>query len=904
MAGLLIPRAADMSIRNFDALFEPAAIALIGASNAPKSVGRVLADNLLGAGFAGPVMTVNPHETAIRSTLNYRSIGELPATPDLAIVATPAATVPAIIGDLGRRGCRAAVVISAGFGAQGDGGDLRQAMLDAAKPHLMRIVGPNCLGFISTPRGINASFAHLTPRPGHIALVSQSGAIVAAMLDWADQRDVGFSHILSLGDMSDVDFGDALDYLCSDRTTRSILLYVENVTHARKFMSAARIAARTKPVLVVKAGRSAAGAKAALSHTGALAGADAVYDAAFQRAGLLRVAELEELFAAAAILATGMRVSGDRMTILTNGGGAGVMAVDALAARDGRIAELGAGTLHRLDKALPGSWSHANPVDILGDATGERYAAALEVLLEEPDSDAILVINCPTAVTDGQDAASAVAQAVARHPAVPVLTSWLGGTTAERSRAFLAGKTIPTFTSPEEAVRAFTHLVEFRRNQDLLLETPSAGVAIAPAQIDAARQLIETVRRDGRSVLSEPEAKRLLALFGIPAVETLIAATPEEAGRLFGQIGAPVALKILSPDISHKSDVGGVALNLRSRAEVTAAALEMLARVQQAAPAAKQLTFTVQPMISRPKACELIVGIAQDATFGPVLLFGRGGTATEVIGDRAIGLPPLNSVLAKDMIGRTRVSRLLAGYRDVPPVPLDALAEVLVRLSELVIHLPDVIELDINPLLADASGVIALDARVVIGATSASRTALAISPYPHELGEDVTLNDGARFQIRPIRPDDEVALSDMVAQCTPGDLRLRFLAPLKTFPHEMAARLSQIDYDREMAFVAVEPDSAYGSGPIFGVVRLIGDPERDTAEFAVLVRSDMKGRGLGYRLMAKIVAHAKASGFRRLYGDVLRGNRVMLNMAHELGFTADVCKIGEETTRISMETGP
>lgn len=891
-----------MSIRNFDALFEPAAIALIGASNAPRSVGRVLADNLLGAGFAGPVMTVNPHETAIRSTLNYRSIGDLPITPDLAVVATPAAGVPAIIGDLGRRGCRAAVVISAGFGAPGEGGDLHQAMLDAAKPHLMRIVGPNCLGFISTPRGINASFAHLTPRPGNIALVSQSGAIVAAMLDWADQRGVGFSHILSLGDMSDVDFGDALDYLCADRATRSILLYVENVTHARKFMSAARIASRTKPVLVVKGGRSMAGAKAALSHTGALAGADAVYDAVFQRAGLLRVAELEELFAAAAILATGMRVSGDRMTILTNGGGAGVMAVDALVARGGRIAELGAGTLQRLDQALPGSWSHANPVDILGDATGERYAAALEILLEEPDSDAILVINCPTAVTDGQDAASAVAQAVAKAPARPVLTSWLGGTTAERSRSFLAGKTIPTFTSPEEAVRAFTHLVEFRRNQDLLLETPSAGVAIAPAQVDAARQLIETVRQDGRCVLTEPEAKRLLALFGIPAVETLVAATPEEAGRLFGTIGAPVALKILSPDISHKSDVGGVALSLRSQAEVTAAAHEMLARVRHAAPNVKHLTFTVQKMISRPKACELIVGIAKDPTFGPVLLFGRGGTATEVIGDRAIGLPPLNSVLAKDMIGRTRVSRLLAGYRDVPPVPLDAVADVLVRLSELVIHLPDVIELDINPLLADASGVVALDARVVITATSEVRTPLAISPYPEELGEQVTLNDGARFQIRPIRPDDEVALSDMVAQCTPGDLRLRFLAPLKTFPHEMAARLSQIDYDREMAFVAVEPDSAYGSGPIFGVVRLIGDPERDTAEFAVLVRSDMKGRGLGYRLMSKIVAHAKASGFKRLYGDVLRGNRVMLAMTHELGFRSDVQEAGEQTTRISIDT--
>lgn len=890
-----------MSIRNFDALFEPSAIALVGASNAPRSVGRVLAENLLGAGFAGPVMTVNPHEAAIRSSLSYRSVAELPVAPDLAIVATPAASVPGLIADLGRRGCRAAVVISAGLGH--GAGSLCQQALDAARPHLMRIVGPNCLGFISTPRAINASFAHLTPRRGDLALVSQSGAIVAAMLDWADQRGIGFSHVVSLGDMADADFGDMLDYLCADRATRSILLYVENVTHARKFVSAARAAARTKPVLVVKAGRSTAGAKAALSHTGALAGTDAVYDAVFRRTGLLRVSELDELFAAAAILATGMRLSGDRMTVLTNGGGVGVLAVDALIARGGNLAEIAPGTLSRLDGVLPAAWSRGNPVDILGDAPGERYAAALEILLEERDGDAILVLNCPSAVADGTEAADAVAALASGQRSVPVLTSWIGGTAAQRSRDRLARSKVPTFASPEEAVRAFTHLVEFRRNQELLLETPSAGIAIAPKRVAEARDLIASVRTDGRSVLTEPEAKRLLGLFGILAVETFVAATPEEAGSHFARTGAPSVLKILSPDITHKSDLGGVVLGLRSQAEVEAAAHAMLARLRAAAPEARQAGFSVQPMIVRPHAVELILGIARDETFGPVLLFGRGGKATELIGDRTIGLPPLNSVLALDMIGRTRIARQLAGYRDVPAAKIDAVAEVLVRLSELIILLPEITELDINPLLADGDGVIALDARVVID-VAAPRRPLAISPYPRELERDVAINDGIRFHLRPIRPEDETELAAMVALCTPEDLRLRFLGPLKTLPHEMAARLSQIDYDREMAFVAVEPGSPYGSGPIYGVVRLMGDSEHDAAEFAVLVRSDMKGRGLGYRLMSEILAYARASGFRRVYSDVLSGNHTMLRMARELGFTSRLSPESSDTMQISIGLDP
>ena len=848
-------------------------------------------------------MCVNPRETAIRSTLSYQSVAELPVVPDLAVIATPAPGVPAIVAELGQRGCRAAVVISAGFEAR-NGENLHQKLLDAARPNLMRIVGPNCLGLISTPQAINASFAHLTPKQGHIALVSQSGAIIAAMLGWAHEREIGFSHVVSLGDMSDVDFGDMLDYLCTDPTTRSILLYVETITHARKFMSAARAAARTKPVLVVKAGRSAAGARAAMSHTGALTGADAVYDAAFRRAGLLRVRELDELFAAAAILATGMRVHGDRLTIITNGGGAGVLAVDALADRKLAAATLTKESIAALDRVLPAAWSHGNPVDILGDAKADRYAAALEIAMADPDSDAVLVLNCPTALAAGEEAAQAVAAAVEANRSVPVLTNWLGGDAAIPSRAMLSQHRIPNFDSPEQAVRAFGHLAEFRRNQTLLLETPSAGVAIPRAKVAEAKALIETVRSEARTILTEPESKHLLTLFGIPTVTTRIAATPQEAGRFAEEIGGPVAVKIHSPDITHKSDVGGVALRLGSGAAAEAAAAEMLTRIAALRPDARDLKFTVQAMVSRPQAHELILGLARDPTFGPIILFGEGGTATEVIADRSIGLPPLNSVLAQDMIAHTQISKRLAGFRNVAPAPLEEIVEVLLRLSEIAVHLPDIVELDINPLLADAEGLIALDARVVISETKATAPLYAITPYPAELEQQFQLNDGTALMFRPIRPEDEVPISEMVTLCTPEDLRMRFLGPVKHFQHDMAARLSQIDYDREMAFVAVEAGTAYGAGPIYGVVRIAGDPEKVSAEFAIIVRSDMKGRGLGYRLLAEIIAHARRAGYAEVHGDVFTENTAMLGLAQELGFVLQPREAGEDTRRVRLTLRP
>ncbi len=872
-----------MSTRNLDALFEPSTIALVGASNRPGSVGAVLARNLYEGGFQGPILTVNPHERAIRSTLNYRSIAELPLAPDLAVISTPPASVPGIISELGERGCRAAVVITAGFGEgdRAEGQELMQAMLDASRPHLLRIVGPNCLGFMSPHIGINASFAHLTPGKGDIAFITQSGAMATSVLDWASARGIGFSHIVSLGSMSDVDFGDLLDYLALDGKTRAILLYVEAITHARKFMSAARMASRTKPVVVVKAGRSAAGAKAALSHTGALAGSDAVYDAAFRRAGMLRVQTSNELFQAVGTLDTGIRIKGDRLAILTNGGGLGVLAVDQLAEVDGQLAVLSEQTIARLDKILPAPWSHANPVDILGDASGERYAGALDILLEADEADATFVLNCPTAVADSFEAAQAVVKTLAKSRAA-VLTCWLGEGPAAEARKLFATKKLPSYESPEEAVQAFGHLLRYRRNQLLLVQTPPSVSDLISIDHAKAEAIIDAVLADDRTILTEPEAKELLSAFGIPTVDSFVARDAAEAARFAERLGGPAVVKIVSRDITHKSDVGGVRLNLASPEAVAQAVTDMIETIRHKAPDAQIDGFNVQPMIHRPGAHELILGIAEDATFGPVILFGQGGIAVEVIGDRAVALPPLNPVLAHDMIERTQISRLLRGYRDRPAADLDAIALTIVKLSHLVVDLHRVAELDINPLLADANGVIALDARVVVRRRGTVRRPLAIRPYPRELERDVETKKGRHFVLRPIRPEDEQALRGMFERSSRDDVRMRFFAPRRQFGHGFSARLTQIDYDREMALVALDP----GGTDVLGVVRLVSDPDNEAAEFAVMVRSDMQGVGLGYCLMQSILDYARQRGVGRVFGEVLLENKAMLQMADKLGFRA------------------
>jgi acetyltransferase len=876
-----------MTVRNLDRLFRPASVAVIGASKEPLSPGAVIARNLRSDGFAGPVMLVNPKYSEIDGEPCHPDVASLPATPDLAVVVTPPPTVPEIIAALGARGTKAVAVITAGFGEGGAerGRALRQAMLDAARPHLLRIVGPNCMGVMVPGHGLNATFAHLAATPGRLAFVTQSGAIMTGILDWASARGIGFSHLVSLGDMADIDFGDLLDYLAQDAGTSAILLYMEAMTHARKFMSAARAASRRKPVIVLKAGRHEEGARAVASHTGALAGADGVYDAAFRRAGMLRVGSLQELFDAAEVLASRVRLKGDRLAILSNGGGFGVIATDALIDEGGQLAELAPATLERLSAALPATWSRGNPVDIIGDAPGRRYADALGILLGDTGIDAILVLNCPTGVGSSVDAAKAVASVLAGRPPMPRITSWVGGSSAvQEARRLLQASFLPVYETPGQAVLAFMHLVRYRDSQRALMETPPSVPEDFVPDAAAARAVIDSALGGGREWLSEPEAKRLLAAYDIPVAETRTVADAYEAASAAAAIGFPVAVKVLSPDITHKSDVGGVALDLADALQVRAAVEAMRARLAETAPRARIAGFAVQPMIRRPHAHELIIGASEDPQFGLVILFGHGGTAVEIIADRALALPPLNMSLAHGLIAQTRVSRLLRGYRDRPPADLDAIALTLIKVAQLVIDFVEIAELDINPLLADQDGVIALDARVRVSrrGLSAERR-LAIRPYPKELEDEVALDDGRTLLLRPIRPEDEPMLVAAFRKASPEAVRLRFFAPIKELTHETAAGLTQIDYDREMALVLADHDQP-GAAELYAVARFSTDPDQQKAEFAIAVRDDVTGRGLGTLLMRRLIDYARRRGIGEIFGLVLPENRAMLAICRALGF--------------------
>jgi len=882
-----------MTIRNLDRLFKPSSIALVGASRRNRSAGQVLARNLFGSGFDGPIMPVNPQERSVEGVLCYHSIAELPVVPDLAVINAPPQQIPEMVGELGERGTKAAIIVSGGFTELGEQGrTLQQAMLDAARPHLMRLVGPDSLGVMVPKIGLNASSVHSAPLKGDIALVAQSGAVAASIVDWATPRRIGFSHVISLGGKADVDFGDLLDYLAQDPGVRAILLYVEAITAARKFMSAARAAARAKPVIVIRAGRSEEAAQAASSHSGALAGADDVYDAAFRRAGMLRVAELDELFDAVETLATGVQVAGDRLAILTNGGGIGIMATDALIARGGRLARLAPDTIDKLRKVVPATWNGANPVDIGDDADGKVYQEALRVLLEDKGLDAILTVNCPSAVADGMDAAQAVVNAAANRSTggirkAPVLTSWLGEQAAQPARALFAQHRIPDYHTPNHAVNAFMHLVRYKRNQELLMETPPSIPEQFDIDQDTVRAIIDEVMGQGRAWLSEYEAKEVLRAYGIPSVQTVFARTPAEAERAAKRLRGRVVLKIQSPDIIHKSDIGGVALNLNPD-KVWTEAEAMLERVRATHPDATIEGFAVQEMAQRSGAHELIVGMVDDAVFGPVILFGEGGTGVEIVQDKALSLPPLNMNLAKEMMGRTRINRLLQGYRAHPAANLEAIALTLIKVSQLVTDFAEIAELDINPLLADADGVLALDARIRVAPPKVESTRrLAVRPYPKKLEHTVSIKDGREFLIRPIRPEDEPLIHDMVAHVHIEDMRLRFFAPMKRLSHQMAARLTQIDYDREMALVAARNDGTAEEPreAIYGTVRITADPDNERAEYAVLLRSAMKGQGLGFKLMREILTYAETRGIKEVFGEVLRENVGMLSLCRDLGFT-------------------
>lgn len=885
-----------MTIRNLNYLFRPDSVAVIGASDRPQSLGAMVMKNLLAGDYAGAVFPVNPKHAKVAGIRAVRNVKSLDKAPDLAVICTPPQTIPAIIGELGDKGCKAAVVLTAGLNALIDaqGRTLTQAMLDAAKPHLLRILGPNCVGLLVPNIGLNASFAHIGARPGKIAFVSQSGALTTALLDWTNARGIGFSHFISLGDSADVDFGDVLDYLASDPATQAVLLYVEAITNARKFMSAARAAARNKPVIVVKSGRVAESAKAAASHSGALAGSDTVYDAAFRRAGMLRVDSTFNLFLTAETLALVRPFSGDRLTIMTNGGGPAVMATDALILGGGKLAQLSDETLNRLDRFLPTTWSHGNPVDIIGDAPAERYVQTLKELVVDPQSDAVLMIHAPTAIVRSETIAAACAP-IARAAKCNVLSCWLGATAVKEARRVFRDAGLPTYDTPEDAVYAFRNMVEFRRNQSSLMQTPPSVAAEFNADTSAAQAIIGKALDEARELLTELEAKDVLRAYGIPVVETRVAKSADEAMQTSIALGFPVALKILSPQITHKSDVGGVALNLESGQAVLEAAQAMAARVMKMRPEARLTGFTVQPMVQRPGAHELIIGAATDATFGPVILFGQGGTAVEIVADRAVALPPLNLPLAREVISRTRISKLLAGYRDRPAADMDAICGALIRTSQLLADLPEIIELDVNPLLADACGVIALDARIrVARATTHGTDRFAIRPYPEELEETISLA-GKPVMLRAIRPEDEPRLKQLVQQSNPEDKFFRFFGTVREFSHSQLARFTQIDYDREMAFVAI------GEGEeILGEVRTVTDPDNERSEFAILIGSGMQKKGLGYALMKKMIAYCRARGTKELGGDVLMSNARMLALAKSLEFVR-VQQPGETVAQVSLK---
>ncbi|MBL8306595.1 MAG: GNAT family N-acetyltransferase [Rubrivivax sp.] len=894
-----------MSIRHLDALFEPRSVAVIGASDRAGSVGATVWRNVQAGGLAGPCWPVNRRHRQVGGVRAYPDVASLPETPDLAIVCTPPDTVAGLLDDLGRRGTHAAVLLTAGFTpAQ------KQVLLDTAGRHLLRILGPNCLGTMAPHAGLNATFAHVAAAPGSLAFVSQSGALVTAVLDWARGRGIGFSHCISLGEHADIDFGDLLDWLGSDARTRAILLYIESIEGARKFMSAARAAARNKPVLVVKAGRSAAGQAAAASHTGALAGSDLVFDAAIRRAGMLRVDTLQDLFGAAETLSRAgalRRMAGEaaplsRLTLVTNGGGAGVMAADAAAAAGLELAPLTDALRDALGAGLPPNWSRANPVDIIGDAPVTRYVHTLRTLLSSPDSGTVLFMQAPTAIVPSEDIARAVAP-LAQDAAGRLLGCWLGDAAVREARRIFHDAGIPSFDTPEAAVRAFSMLVDYRRNQEDLMQTPVAAVVPA-ADMAAVSTLVDDVLADGREWLTEPEAKALLAACGLPVAGTRTV-PPEPAAALAAarEIGYPVVLKVLSPQITHKSDVGGVALDIQDDAALLGAAAAILRRAAHLRPDATVTGFTVQAMVRRPRALELILGAGIDPLFGPVLLFGQGGTAVEVVADRAVALPPLNRPLALSLMRRTRVFRLLQGWRDVPPADVEAVAGVLIALSELLAAEPRIAEIDINPLLADADGVIALDARVrVQAAAPGGRAHFAIRPYPASLEERFEAL-GRTVTLRPIRPEDEPQHLAFLAKLEPQDVRMRVFYSRRSIEHSELARLTQIDYEREMAFLATAP-LADGGEETLGVARAIADPDNQDAEFAIIVRSDIKGGGLGRRLMDKLIAYCRGRGTRRLVGTVLARNERMLALAARLGFETLPRDDADEAVTVALTLQP
>jgi acetyltransferase len=882
--------AAAMTIRNLDKMFYPRSVAVIGASNREGVPGHLVMHNLLQGGFEGPIMPVAAKDQAIAGVLAYADVAALPVVPDLAVICTPPSAVPEIIRALGERGTRAAVVVTDGLAPETKirENGFHAAVRAEAEPFALRLLGPNCLGLMVPGIGLNASCAHVGAGPGGVAFVSQSSTISTAVLDWAQHRNIGFSHFVSLGDTADIDFGDIIDYLGNDPMTRAILLYVESVRNGRAFLSAGRGASRNKPVLVIKSGRAPEGQRLAAIRSGAAIGSDAVYDAAIRRAGMLRVYSFGELFAAVETLARARAMRGERVAILTNGCGVAVMAIDALLLNGGRLAALAEADAEALGGVVPEGWPRANPVTIADNAPPDHYATAARALLAAPGVDALMVLHAPTAMASSTDAAREIIK-VAKETRGNVLTSWMGGERMAPARSLFGEAGIATYDTPTQAVDAFMHLVRYRRNQDMLMQTPPSKPAEFSPAVDAAEDIVSKALDAGQTLLSGREAMAVLSAYAIPTTQRSYAATPEEVAAAADALGYPVAVKILSPDIPHKAEVGGVELYVDGQAAARQAAETMLRKVSRKRPDARVEGFAVERMVLEPDAQEIMIGVTDDPIFGPVITFGEGGTRAEASGDQAVALPPLNLNLARELISRTRISRMLRGHGELPPANIGALCLTLVQVSQMVIDLPELAALEINPLFVDFEGVLAADAWMRLSPTRRDvprQRELAIRPYPKHLEEEFVLESGRRVLLRPIRPEDEPAHYDFLSKVTAEDIRLRFFGTVRTLPHSEMARLTQIDYDREMAFVATAPRPDGKGAETLGVVRTVADLNNEQAEYAVLVRSDLKGQRLGRKLMDKMVGYCRSRGTKRIIGLIMRDNKRMLDMVHDIGFTS------------------
>ena len=877
-----------MSERHYlTSLFEPKSVAVVGASEREGTLGHVLFRNIIDGGYKGRLYPINPRHETVLGLPAYKSIEDIGARVELALIATKPKTVPEIVEQCGRSGIKIVIILTAGFAESGhSGAALERKTLEIARSYGVRVLGPNCIGVIRPELGLNATFGRVGADVGNLALVSQSGAMCSAVLDWAKSNRLGFSSVISLGSTADVDFGEILDYLVYDNRTHSILIYIEGTRNSRRFMSALRSAARIKPILLLKAGRHAAGSAAVRAHSGMHAGADSVFDAAVRRAGVVRVKNVGQLFYAAKALASKFRPQGRRLAIVSNGGGPGAMAADRAADIGLTLAELSPETIKTLNALLPPMWSHGNPVDLVGDATPERYRDALLAVAKDEGIDGILVMLSPQAMTDPLAVAEAVIK-VSEQTTTPLLACWMGEEQVLEGRTRLEDAGIPAFRMPETAIELYYHISSYYRNQKLLLQVPNANYQLTPQETEGARMLIEAVLQEHRKVLSEMESKAVLRAFRIPVAQTMVARSLTEAILLAEQIGFPVAMKVDSPDVLRKSDAGGVRLNVPNASAVRNAYHDILETVRSKCPEARLNGVSIEPYLARPNGRELLIGVTRDPVFGPVITFGSGGTDVEIFSDRAAALPPLNRFLAQDLIRSTRAALVLGEFRNLPPVNLGALEDVLLNISEMVCELPWLRELDLNPLIVDENGAIAVDARIVIDHASGKgdRYAhMAIHPYPAHLTQEWDQPDGRTVTIRPIRPEDADLEQAFVKGLSEESKYYRFMDTLRELTQSMLVRFTQIDYDREMAFVATIPEDD-GRIVQIGVVRYVTNPDGESVEFALAVADSWQRHGLGRKLMSTLIECARLRGYRSMVGDILTTNAKMFRLVGSLGFT-------------------